>query len=53
MTYHPMRLLFIGRPSLLFVGRARGACGRGRERAMTTWWPRYWARLRQKDVNDK
>ena len=31
MTYHPMRLLFIGRPGLLFLGRARGARGRGRK----------------------
>ena len=46
MTYHPMRLLFVGRPSLLCVGRARGARGRGRARALKTWWQRYWTRMR-------
>ena len=46
MTYHPMRLLFVGRPSLLFVGRARGTRGRGRESALKTWWQRYGACVR-------
>jgi hypothetical protein len=47
MTYHPMRLLFVGRPtpSLLFVGRARGARGRGSESTLKTWWQRSWARV--------
>jgi len=38
MTYHPMRLLFIGRP--------RRARGRGRESAMKRLWPWYWALVR-------
>jgi hypothetical protein len=45
MTYHPMRLLFVGRPSLLFVGRATGTRGRGRESALKTWWQRLVSHL--------